>query len=63
MVIGLLGDSTASALRVVEEVHSTDEELAITHHLPVVENNVQDHLNKRNTAIHMLALVKDNFRY
>lgn len=57
MVIGLLGDNTTSAPRLVEEVRSTDEEPAITQHLLVVENSVQGHLNKRNTAIHMLALV------
>ena len=54
MVIGLLGDNTTSAPRLVEEVRSTDEEPAITQHLLVVENSVQDHLNKRNTAIHSL---------
>ena len=63
MVIGLHGDSTASVPRAVVEVHSTDEELAITQHLLVVENNVQDHLNKRTTAIRMLAPVKDNLLY
>ena len=62
MVIGLLGDNTTSAPRLVEEVRSTDEEPAITQHLLVVENSVQDHLNKRNTAIHMLALVMIIFR-
>ena len=58
MVIGLHGNNTTSAPKVVEEVRSTDEEPVTTQHLLVVENNVQDHLNKRNTAIHMLALVK-----
>lgn len=63
MAIGLLGDNTAGAPRLVEEVRSTGEEPVITQHLLVVENNVQDHLNKRTTAIHMFALVKDNFLY
>ena len=57
MVIGLLGDNTTSAPKVVEEVRRKDEGPAIAQHLLVVDNSVQDHLNKRNPAIHMLALV------
>ena len=60
MVIGHHGDNTTSVPRAVVEVHSTDEEPAIIQHLLVVENNVQDHLNKRTTAIRMLVLVNDN---
>lgn len=63
MAFGLLGGNTTSAPRLVEEVRSTDEGPVITQHLLVVETNVQDHLNKRTTATHMLALVRDNFLY
>lgn len=63
MVIGLRGDSTADVPRAVVEVHNTDKEPAITQHLLVVENNVQDHLSKRTTAIRMLALVRDSLLY
>jgi len=63
MVIGLHGSSTACALRVAEEVHSTGEEPAITQHLLVVENNVQGHLNKQTIVIHKHALVKYNLLY
>jgi len=60
MVIGLHGSSTACALRVAEEVHSTGEEPAITQHLLVVENNVQGHLNKQTIVIHKHALSMDS---
>ena len=61
MAIGLLGGDTTSVPRLVEEVRNTDEGPVMTQHLLVVETNVQDHLNKRTTATHMFALVKDNF--
>jgi len=51
MVIGLHGDSTADVPRAVVEVHSIEQELAITQHPPVVANIVLDHLSKQTRAI------------
>ena len=57
MVIGLHGDSTADVLRPVGEVHSIEQELAITQHPPVVANIVLDHRTKQTRAIPKRVLV------
>ena len=57
MVIGLHGDSTADVPRPVVEVHSIEQELAITQHPPVVANIVLDHLSKQTRAIPKGVLV------
>ena len=57
MIIGLHGDSTADVPRPVVEVHSIEQELAITQHPPVVANIVLDHLSKQTRAIPKGVLV------
>ena len=57
MVIGLHGASTADVPRPVVEVHSIEQELAITQHPPVVANIVLDHLSKQTRAIPKGVLV------
>ena len=57
MVIGLHGTSTADVPRPVVEVHSIEQELAITQHPPVVENIVLDHPSKQTRAIPKGVLV------
>ena len=56
-VIGLHGDSTANALKVVGEDHNIERESAITQHPPVVANIVLGHLSNQTRAIPKVALV------
>ena len=57
MVIGLHGDSTANVLRVAEEDHNTEPELAIIRHRQAEANTVLGHLNKQTPAIPKGVLV------
>lgn len=57
MVIGLHGNNTASAPKVVEEAHSIEWEPAITQHPPAVANVVLDHLSNQTRAIPKGVLV------